>query len=114
MPEWVEIVVSILSGLAVTIPLIVKLVEYIVKATKEKNWQALLQLVTNLMAEAESKFDNGNERREWVLMCVKASADTIQYEIDMEVVDKLITDLCALSKQVNAPVAEVAPEEVTE
>lgn len=114
MPEWVEIVVSILSGLAVTIPLVVKLVEYIVKATKEKNWQALLQLVTNLMAEAESKFDNGNERREWVLMCVKASADTIQYEIDMEVVDKLITDLCALSKQVNAPVVDAVQEEVAE
>ena len=38
-------------------------------------------------AEAEAKFNNGSDRREWVLMCVKASADTIQYDIDLELVD---------------------------
>ena len=101
--EWLEIVVSILSGLAVAIPLVVKLVEYVQKAIKEKNWQALLELVTNLMKEAELKFDNGNDRKEWVLTCVKASADTINYEIDMDVVSELIDSLCAMSKVVNAP-----------
>ena len=113
MPEWVDIIVSILSGLVAVIPLVIKLVQYVEKAAKEKNWQALLSLVTNLMTEAEAKFNNGNERREWVLMCVKASADTINYEIDMEIVDQLITDLCAMSKLVNAP-KEESTEEVSE
>jgi hypothetical protein len=36
--EWLEIIISILSGLLVTIPLVVKLVEYIKKAVQEKNW----------------------------------------------------------------------------
>lgn len=101
--EWYEIIVSILSGLAVTIPLVVQLVKYVEKAVREKNWNDLLQLVTNLMAEAECKFDNGADRKEWVLTCVKASADTINYDISLDEVSNLIDSLCELSKKVNAP-----------
>lgn len=103
MSEWVEIIVSVLSGLAVAIPLVVELVKWVKKAVEEKNWQELLKLVTNLMAEAEGKFQNGNDRKKWVLTCVKASADTINYSIDIEQVGELIDSLCAMSKIVNAP-----------
>lgn len=113
--EWYEIIIEILGGLTMVVPLIVALVKYISKAIKEKNWQALLKLVTNLMAEAEKKFTNGVERREWVLTCVKASADTLNYDINLEEVGKLIDSLCALSKIVNAPKCdEVVVEEVQE
>lgn len=101
--EWYEILTSILTGLAVTIPLVIKLVEYVKKAIKEKNWNNLLALVMRLMAEAENKFDNGADRRQWVLGMVEASADTINYDIDLEEVGKLIDSLCAMSKKVNAP-----------
>ena len=110
--EWVQIVVSILSGLAVAIPMVVELAKWIKIAIQEKNWQELLKLVTNLMEEAEQKFDNGVDREEWCLMMVKASADTINYNIDLEQVRKLIQSLCAMSKIVNAPVQET--EEVVE
>lgn len=108
--DWLEILVQILSGLAVLIPLVVKLVEYVEKATKEKNWQDLLELVTNLMKEAEDKFDNGADRKEWVLVMVKASADTINYDIDIDAVGELIDSLCDLSKTVNAPKTEEVAE----
>lgn len=36
--NWVEIVISILTGLAAAIPLVVQLVKYVQKAVKEKNW----------------------------------------------------------------------------
>ena len=111
--EWYEILIEILSGLIVIIPLVVKLVEYVKKATKEKNWGDLLKLVTNLMEQAEVKFDNGNERKEWVLMMVKASADTINYDIDLEQVSNMIDSLCSLTKVVNAP-KEESVEEVSE
>lgn len=110
MPEWVEIVISILSGLAVTIPLVVKLVQVVQKAVQEKNWQALLQLVTKFMAEAEVKFATGAERKDYVLIAVKASADTLNYPIDMDVVSKLIDDLCSLTKKVNVPKEESTGE----
>jgi hypothetical protein len=104
--EWYEIVIEILSGLIIMIPLVVKLVEYVKAAAIEKNWDAMLQLVMNLMKEAEGKFDNGAARKEWVLMAVKASADTINYPIDMDKVSKLIDNLCAMSKVVNMPKIE--------
>lgn len=103
MPEWVELIVSILSGLVVVIPLVVKLIEYVGKATKEKNWTALLKLVTDYMQEAEKKFSTGAERKDYVILAIKASADTLNYEIDIELVSKLIDDLCSMSKNVNAP-----------
>lgn len=111
MPEWVEIVVEILSALIVVLPLVVKLVEYVGKAAKEKNWQALLQLVTNFMKEAESKFATGAERKDYVMLAIKASADTLNYPVDMEVVSGLIDDLSDMSKVVNAPKAST--EEVS-
>ena len=104
--DWLEIVLSILSGLATAIPLVVGLVKYIQKAIKEKNWNKLVDLVMNLMKEAETKFDNGLERKEWVLMMVKASADTIDYDINLEEVGNMIDALCGLTKVVNPPVVE--------
>lgn len=99
--QWVNYIVAILSGLATAIPLVVKLVEYVRKCAKEKNWTKLLELVMNLMTQAEAKFDNGEERKEWVLMMVKASADTIDYAIDLDVVGEMIDGLCSMSKTVN-------------
>ena len=99
--EWIELIVSILAGLAASIPLVIKLVEYVKKAIKEKNWGAVLSLVMNYMAIAEEKFDNGAERKEWVLAMVEESSKTVNYDIDMAVISGLIDNLCAMSKNVN-------------
>jgi hypothetical protein len=109
--EWYEISIEIISGLIIMIPLVIKLVEYVKAAIKEKNWNKLLKLIMDLMSEAEGKFESGTERKEWVMMAVKASADTIDYDIDMEEVSKLIDNLCALTKAVNPPVVEEKIEE---
>lgn len=102
--DWVDIVVSILSGLAVTIPLVVELVKYVQKAIQEKNWNNLLKMVMDLMAQAEKNFDNGADRREWVIKMVMQSANTINYPMDEEALGKLIDSLCDLTKQVNIAV----------
>lgn len=106
MAEWVKLVCAILSGVATAIPLLVKLVQYMQAAIKERNWKQVIDLVTRLMTEAEGKFDNGAERKEWVLMMVKATADTIEYDINLNVIGDLIDSLCAMSNVVNNPVAE--------
>ena len=94
-----------MSGLVVLIPLVVKLIEYVKKATKEKNWNKLLDMTMKLMEEAEIKFTEGSDRREWVLAMIKASADSINYDIDIEEVGKMIDSLCDMTKVVNPPVA---------
>lgn len=110
MEKWVELIVAILSGLAACIPLVVQLVKYCQKAVKEKNWNQLLKLVMNLMEEAETKLETGADRKEWVMMMIKASADTINYEIDMDEISKLIDSLCSMTKIVNGNTEETAQE----
>lgn len=100
--EWVKLALAIISGLATAIPLVIKLVEYVQKATKEKNWNKMLELVIDLMEEAETKFAEGADRKEWVLAMVKASADTINYDVDIEAVSAMVDSLCDMSKVVNA------------
>ena len=101
--DWLEIIVNILTGLAIIIPLVAELIKQTKKSIKEKNWTELLSRVMKLMQEAEIKFKNGAEKREWVLMAIKASANTINYDIDMDEVGKLIDSLCDMSNVINAP-----------
>lgn len=104
--EWYEILVSILSGLAVTIPLVVQLVRYVEAATKEKNWGKVLDLVIDLMEQAEVQFDKGSDKKEWVLSMIEASASSLNYDIDLEQIGRLIDALVALTKNVNVPKIE--------
>ena len=105
--EFYEIIIGILSGLTVAIPLVVKLVEWVQKAVKEKNWGQLLTLIMNLMAEAENMFDNGADRKQWVIAMVQASAKTINYPITEKELSDLIDDLVALTNKVNVKIEEV-------
>lgn len=101
--SYINYIVAILAGLATAIPLVINLIKYVQKAVKEKNWNQVVQLVLNLMKEAEKKFDTGAEKKEYVMSMIKASADTINYDIDMDAISDLIDSLCSMSKVVNAP-----------
>lgn len=101
MENWISMIVSILSGLAITIPLVIKLVEYVTKAVKEKNWSKLMDLLIDYVAEAEEKFDDNATRKEWVMAMMETSANSINYDIDMQIVSKMIDNLCAMAKVVN-------------
>ena len=74
MMEWSEFIVSILAGLAAAIPLVVKLVEYVQKAVKEKNWEKMLALVMDLMEVAETKFESGADKECDYVVSVTAAA----------------------------------------
>lgn len=107
--EWVKLIISILSGLAAAIPLVIKLIEYVQKAVKERNWNQVLKIVMDLMETAETKFKSGAERKEWVLSMLKASADSINYDIDYQAIGDMIDNLCDFSKVIN-PASESAGE----
>ena len=111
--QIVSLIVALLSGLATCIPLAYKLVQYVKKATQEKNWNALLGLVINLMEQAEKKFTDGATRKEWVMAMVQTSAEYINYPIDDVALGKLIDTLCDMSKIVNYNgVPTIEPEQV--
>ena len=98
---WIQAIISIISGIAVLVPLMVKLVQFIQASVKEKNWNQMLKLVMNLMAEAEEKFEKGAEKKEWVMGQLKAMANTLNYDIDWDVVSEMIDKICDVSKELN-------------
>lgn len=108
--QIISLIVAILTGLATCIPLAYKLVEYVKKATQEKNWAALLGLVVKLMEEAEQKFVDGATRKEWVMAMVQTSAEYINYPIDTAALGELIDKLCDMTKVVNFAAPELPME----
>lgn len=104
--DILELLVEILGGLVVIIPLVIKLVEYVKKSALEKNWNNLIRLLLNLIATAEEKFDNGADRKQWVIAMVQASANTINYPISEKELGDLIDNLVALTKKVNVAIPE--------
>lgn len=104
--DILELLIEILGGLVVIIPLVVKLVEYVKKSALEKNWNNLIRLLLNLIATAEEKFDNGADRKQWVIAMVQASANTINYPITEKELSDLIDNLVALTKKVNIKTTE--------
>jgi hypothetical protein len=105
--DILELLIEILGGLVVIIPLVVKLVEYVKKSALEKNWNNLIRLLLNLIATAEEKFDNGADRKQWVIAMIQASANTINYPITEKELGDLIDNLVALTKKVNVAIPEV-------
>ena len=99
--QIISVVVAILTGLSAFIPLAYKLIQYVKKATQEKNWAALLGLVISLMEEAETKFTDGATRKEWVMAMVQTSAEYINYPVDVTALGELIDALCDMTKVVN-------------
>ena len=98
---WVEIIVAILTGLVACVPLVIKLIEYVKKASKEKNWKAMVQLVLKLMAEAEQVYETGAERKDYVTASIKAMEDTLQYDVDEKAISELIDAVVAATKKIN-------------
>ena len=103
---WIQAIISILSGVAILVPLIVKLVQYVQANAKEKNWSSLMDLIMNLMAQAEQMFDKGADKKEWVINELKAVASTLNYEIDWNVVSEMIDKICDVSKEINVEVKQ--------
>jgi len=101
MEVWTNIVLPIISGLVACVPLVIKLVEYVKALAKEKNWNKLLIIVTNFMAEAETLYPDGASKKEYVINSVLAISKTIDYPVDKDMLGELIDNLVALSNKVN-------------
>lgn len=104
MNNWVEIVVSVLSGLAVCIPLVVQLVNSVRAAVQEKNWAKLMEMVLEMMEQAEKMFKTGVDRKAWVMAGVESAALSCNYNYDAaakEKVSEMIDSICKAAKVVN-------------
>ena len=101
MEVWTTIIIPILTGLFTAIPLVIKLVDAIQKAHKEKNWKAVVQLVLTLMKEAEQGYTNGADKKQYVMSSIKAMEKSLQYDIDEEAIGELIDAVADATKKIN-------------
>ena len=99
--EWLNLILAILSSLIVILPLVCKLIETVQKYVKEKNWSILMQLLLDYMAKAEQMYESGAERKEYVMSAIITSAEFSNFNVDADVVSKMIDDICAASKKIN-------------
>lgn len=99
--QIINLIAAICGGLAACIPLAIKLVEYVKKATQEKNWAGLLGLVMKLIEQAEQKFTDGATRKEWVMAMVQTSAEYVSYPLDTQALSDMIDELVKLTNKVN-------------
>ena len=104
MDMWIELIIAILSGLTVCIPLVVQLVKYVKAAIQEKNWSKVMKLVLNLMTEAEKNYATGAERKQYVISSIESIKDTLNYQVDMDQISKMIDAIVLASKTINAEV----------
>lgn len=103
--KYIDLIVSILAGLAVCIPIVVKLGQVIKTAIQEKNWARIVEIAMDFMAKAEEMFVTGAERKVWVMNMVKAAVSQIDFNYDADAekkVSDLVDDICRVSKTVNA------------
>lgn len=103
----IEIVISILSGIAVCIPLVMKLVQFVQANAKEKNWGNLLKMVAGYMAQAESLYTEGVAKKAWVMGMVEQSAANINYDLTAEnkqKISEMIDAMCDMAKVVNTQI----------
>lgn len=98
---WIEIIISVLTGLTATIPLVIKLVDTIKKAHKEKNWKAVVQITLSLMKEAEQNYTNGADKKQYVMSSIKAMEKSLQYDIDEDAIGELIDAVTDATKKIN-------------
>lgn len=103
--QYIDVIVSILAGLVVCIPVVVKLGQTVHAAIQEKNWARLLEIAMEFMTKAETMFSTGADRKTWVMEMTRAAAGQIDYNYDADAeakVSDLIDEICRVSKTVNA------------
>lgn len=101
MEIWTTIILPIISGVIACVPLVIKLVEYVKKVVKEKNWKVIVQLVLKLMAEAEQNYATGAERKDYVMSSIKAMENSLEYDIDEKAISELIDAVVLATKKIN-------------
>lgn len=105
MNDILTTILSIISGLIVCIPVVVKLVQSIIDNGKMKNWNILVSYVSQYMAEAEKLYAVGAAKKEWVMEMITKTATIINYdlnEVEREKISAMIDELCDLSKNINS------------
>ena len=99
-----EAIISILSGVAVCLPLVLKLIETVKELVNEKKWNILVRNIFVLMTDAEEHYQQGAEKKDYVMSAIEIVAAQIGFNYDEEAKSKvstMIDEICKISKEIN-------------
>lgn len=99
--EIIRLITEIVGLLVILVPIVFALVRAIKKAIKEKNWTKLMDLAIGLMERAETAFEQGADKKSWVMAMLKESLDEINYSISDEELSDLIDKMVDLTNKLN-------------
>jgi hypothetical protein len=99
--EVLSLIIAILTGISTCIPLVIQLIKYIKMSIAEKNFGNIMQIVIDLMPEAEEKFSTGEARKQYVMSNVESLSNKLGYEVDLDKVSAMIDAIVAASKKIN-------------
>lgn len=99
--EIVRLIAEIFALLGIILPMAIALGRAIKKSIKERNWKKLLPLAMRLMEQAESAFEQGADKKSWVMAMLRESLDEINYSISDEELSDLIDNMVDLTNKLN-------------
>lgn len=108
MENAMQYILTIVSGLAIAIPVVIQLVKHVKALVREKQWNQLVKEVLNFMVTAEEQFDKGSVKKDYVLVLAKTAAEEIGVDFDEKKIGDMIDAMVEMSKEVNAKKDEVA------
>lgn len=99
--EIVRLIAEIFALIGIILPMAIALCRAIKNSIKERNWKKLLSLAMRLMEQAESAFEQGADKKSWVMEMLKESLDEINYSISDEELSDLIDNMVDLTNKLN-------------
>ena len=99
-----DVIINILSGVAVCLPLVFKLIETVKELVNEKKWNILVRNVFVLMTDAEARYQRGEEKKNYVMSAIEIVAAQIGFNYDAEAKEKvsvMVDEICQISKEIN-------------
>ena len=99
--EIIRLIAEIFTLIGVILPMAIALGRQVKKAIKERNWKKLLSLAMRFMEQAESAFEEGADKKSWVMAMLKESLDEINYSISDEELSDLIDNMVDLTNKLN-------------
>ena len=102
--NYTQLIITLCAVLAIMIPFGIKFYKTSQELIREKNWPRLVAALSEYMKEAEHLFEEGADKKAWVLTMIQTTADQINYTLtdaDMKSLGELIDILCDMTKVVN-------------
>ena len=102
--NYTQLIITLCAVLAIMIPFGIKFYKTSQELVREKNWPRLVEALSKYMEKAEHLFEEGADKKAWVLTMIQSTADQIDFtltEADMKNLSDLIDILCDMTIVVN-------------